>query len=155
LESFLLTDLTNKVVLKIIKHCKENLPELVTGQLLGLDVGNTLEVTNCFPFPSKAEGMNEAEEHKALVDYQLAMMYGLREANVDYNTVGWYTSTICSYLPESLIADQFKYQKTINKCVVVVYDPLKTSRGELSFTAYRLTEPFMELYKDKDFRPAR
>jgi len=99
--------------------------------------------------------MNEAEEHKALVDYQLAMMYGLREANVDYNTVGWYTSTICSYLPESLIADQFKYQKTINKCVVVVYDPLKTSRGELSFTAYRLTEPFMELYKDKDFRPSR
>ena len=40
-----------QVVLKIIKHCKEFSPALVTGQLLGLDVGSVLEVTNCFPFP--------------------------------------------------------------------------------------------------------
>ena len=39
------------VVLKIVKHCKEGFPTLVTGQLLGLDVGQTLEVTDCFPFP--------------------------------------------------------------------------------------------------------
>lgn len=38
-------------MLKIIKHCKEFSPALVTGQLLGLDVGSVLEVTNCFPFP--------------------------------------------------------------------------------------------------------
>ena len=38
-------------MLKIIKHCKEFAPTLVTGQLLGLDVGSVLEVTNCFPFP--------------------------------------------------------------------------------------------------------
>lgn len=38
-------------MLKIIKHCKELSPALVTGQLLGLDVGGELEVTNCFPFP--------------------------------------------------------------------------------------------------------
>lgn len=40
------------VLLKIIKHCKENVPEVVTGQLLGLNVEDRLEVTNCFPFPS-------------------------------------------------------------------------------------------------------
>ena len=40
-----------QAVLKIIKHCKEFSPALVTGQLLGLDVGSVLEVTNCFPFP--------------------------------------------------------------------------------------------------------
>lgn len=40
-----------QTVLKIIKHCKEFSPSLVTGQLLGLDVGSVLEVTNCFPFP--------------------------------------------------------------------------------------------------------
>jgi hypothetical protein len=39
------------VALKIIKHCKECMPALVTGQLLGLDIGSILEVTNCFPFP--------------------------------------------------------------------------------------------------------
>jgi translation initiation factor 3 subunit H len=51
------------VVLKIIKHCRENLPELVTGQLLGLDVNSTLEVTNSFPFPQREEeaSVDEAE----------------------------------------------------------------------------------------------
>ena len=39
------------VVLKVIKHCRECMPALVTGQLLGLDIGATLEVTDCFPFP--------------------------------------------------------------------------------------------------------
>jgi hypothetical protein len=50
-------------VLKIIKHCRENLPELVTGQLLGLDVNSTLEVTNSFPFPQREEeaSVDEAE----------------------------------------------------------------------------------------------
>ena len=43
--------LEGHVVLKIIKHCKECMPALVTGQLLGLDVGQTLEVTDSFPFP--------------------------------------------------------------------------------------------------------
>lgn len=42
-----------KVVLKIIKHCKEeeNSLEPVNGQLVGLvqSATNTLEVTNCFP----------------------------------------------------------------------------------------------------------
>jgi translation initiation factor 3 subunit H len=37
--------------LKIVKHCTDSMPSLATGQLLGLDVGSTLEVTNCFPFP--------------------------------------------------------------------------------------------------------
>ena len=39
------------MALKIIKHCKDSVPQLVTGLLLGLDIGSTLEVTNCFPFP--------------------------------------------------------------------------------------------------------
>lgn len=39
------------VVAKIVKHCKECLPNFVTGQLLGLDIGSTLEVTYSFPFP--------------------------------------------------------------------------------------------------------
>ena len=40
-----------QVVLRIVKHCREAQPSLVTGQLLGLDIGSTLEVTSCFPFP--------------------------------------------------------------------------------------------------------
>ena len=43
--------LTGLAAVKIQKHCNDSLPSLVTGQLLGLDVGTTLEVTDCFPFP--------------------------------------------------------------------------------------------------------
>lgn len=42
--------LDGHVVLKITKHCRDNMPNPVSGQLLGLDVGPTLEVTDCFPF---------------------------------------------------------------------------------------------------------
>ncbi|KAF3574152.1 hypothetical protein F2Q69_00060632 [Brassica cretica] len=73
-------------VLKIIKHCKEFAPTLVTGQLLGLDVGSVLEVTNCFPFPVRDDD-EEIEADGA--NYQLEMMRCLREVNVDNNTVGW------------------------------------------------------------------
>lgn len=45
-----------QALLKIIKHCKEFAPNLVTGQLLGLDIGSVLEVTNCFPFPVSERG---------------------------------------------------------------------------------------------------
>jgi len=79
------------VVVKIINHAKDNLPDLVTGQLLGLDVGNTLEVTNSFPFPNRIGETEEETESEAMggAEYQLEMMVRLREVNVDDNTVGW------------------------------------------------------------------
>lgn len=46
--------LDGQVVLKIMQHCDGALPQIVTGQLLGLDVGQTMEVTDCFPFPVSA-----------------------------------------------------------------------------------------------------
>jgi len=144
------------VVLKIIKHCQDHLPEIVTGQLLGLDVKHagstevTLEVTNCFPFPSRTGEQEEEESDAAGAEYQLEMMRCLREVNVDYNTVGWYTSAyLGSFLNESLVDTQFNYQTTIKKCVVIVFDPVKTAQGSLSLRAYRLTQLFMEMYANK------
>jgi hypothetical protein len=48
-------------VLKIVKHCRECLPELVTGQLLGLDIDGRLEVTDCFPFPSRGDDNDDED----------------------------------------------------------------------------------------------
>ncbi|XP_022642185.1 eukaryotic translation initiation factor 3 subunit H-like [Vigna radiata var. radiata] len=79
------------VILKIIKHCKDHSPSLVIRQLLGLDVGSVLEVTNCFPFPMREED-EEIEADDA--NYQLEMIRFLREVNVDNNIVGWYQSTL-------------------------------------------------------------
>jgi len=148
-----LVQLDGAVVLKIINHCKDNLPELVTGQLLGLDIGSTLEVTNCFPFPSRLVDENEeGEEGVDSAEYQIDMMKCLREVNVDHNTVGWYSSTYMgSFINESAIETQYNYQDRIKKSVVLVYDPLKTSQGALSLKAYRLTQSFMELYKSQSF----
>src|SRR5271169_2553586 len=80
-----------QVALKIVKHAKESMPYLVTGQLLGLDIGTNLEVTNCFPFPSRGEREEQEDpDSESVVEYQWEMMKCLRDVNVDNNTVGWY-----------------------------------------------------------------
>eukprot|EP01118_Nematostelium_gracile_P016656 TRINITY_DN6954_c0_g1_i2.p1 TRINITY_DN6954_c0_g1~~TRINITY_DN6954_c0_g1_i2.p1 ORF type:complete len:243 (+),score=53.79 TRINITY_DN6954_c0_g1_i2:55-729(+) len=143
------------VVLEIIKHCQENLPELVAGQLLGLDVGTTLEVTKSFPYPSKSldEDDENGDSSPMGAEYQIVMMKCLREVNVDNNTVGWYNSTYMgSFINDATIESQYNYQAKINnKCVMIVHDPLKSSQGILSLKAYRLTLEFMELYKNSTF----
>lgn len=59
--------LDGQVLLKITQHCKDALPQLATGQLLGLDVGQTLEVTDCFPFPVRgAAAAYQAAQYDAL-----------------------------------------------------------------------------------------
>ena len=115
-----------QVVLKIIKHCQQALPAFVTGQLLGLDVGPTLEVTNSFPFPGKesVNGESSAMDDDASSEYQIEMMRCLREVNVDNNTVGWYQSTyFSSFIDEQCVETQFNYQSNLKNCVVLIFDP--------------------------------
>jgi len=122
---------------------------LVIGQLLGLDVERTLEVTNCFPLP---EPMEEAEDPQIRADYQIDMMRCLREVNVDNNLVGWYQSAFLgSFFSEQMIETQVNYQLKIKKCVVIVYDPLRTANGSLSLKAFRLQDSFVELYRKEAF----
>ncbi|EPS72035.1 hypothetical protein M569_02724 [Genlisea aurea] len=151
------------VILKIIKHCKEFSPALVTGQLLGLDVGSVLEVTNCFPFPPDENGnftvkiliqmREEDEEIEAEgANYQLEMMRCLREVNVDNNTVGWYQSTLFgSYQTVELIETFMNYQENIRRCVCIIYDPSRSNQGVLALKALKLSDNFMELYRNNNF----
>ena len=46
----------------MIKHCQDegSSSELVTGILVGLVVGNVLEITNCFPLPKDDEHEDES-----------------------------------------------------------------------------------------------
>jgi len=147
-------ELDGLVVLKIIQHCQEALPAFVTGQLLGLDIGRTLEVTNCFPFPRKDDGEQqragaEEEPDDDGAEYQMEMMRCLREVNVDNNTVGWYQSTyFSSFIDESCIETQFNYQENIKNCVVLIYDPSRTRAAGLALRAFRLTDTFMGMYRE-------
>ncbi|EFA78218.1 Mov34/MPN/PAD-1 family protein [Heterostelium album PN500] len=144
------------VVMKIIKNCKEYLPELVPGQLLGIDIGTSLEVSSCFPFPNLRDQEDDLNEG-GIAEYQLEMMRFLREVNIDSNTVGWYTPTyLNSFFNESVIETQYKYQSAINqKCVLLVYDPIKTAQGTLSLRCYRLTTTFMELFRNHPYSRER
>lgn len=149
--------LDGQVVLKIAQHCNEALPNLVTGQLLGLDVGQTLEVTDCFAFPAQ---VTEEDNEEDGASYQLDMMRCLREVNVDNNTVGWYQSaTLGSFQTVELIETFVNYHENIKKCVCLIYDPQRSARGGLALKAVRLKDNFIELFKEqkltgKDFREA-
>lgn len=130
------------VLLKIIKHCQENLPEIATGQLLGLDVGEKLEVTHSFPVPDEADD-----------DYRVSMLKQLRDVNVDNNVVGWYVcSFLGSWMQQDILEEQYKYQKEINSSIMIVYDSYSSTKGKLALKAYRLTKGMMKLYdKQSEF----
>jgi translation initiation factor 3 subunit H len=144
--------------MKIVKHCHESLPHMVTGSLLGLMVGSTLEITHAFPLPNERRSDQNAEkgsddDHQgggatdAGHDFQLEMMRMLREVNVDNNCVGWYQSMYLGiYSTSSLLENQLNYQEGLSaNAVVILYDPMQTSHGNLVLKCYRLTEECVKL----------
>ena len=157
--------------LKIIRHCQESLPRLAAGQLLGLDVESTLEVTNCFAFPFEEEEEEDAfmlgkykkyqrrntmremlgEGVGDLDDFTAKTMHFLKLVNVDANAVGWYTTSIIGSNLTQSITTQFKYQTANAAAVLVVYDPLRTRKGSICLRAFQLTETFMAAFKARDF----
>lgn len=133
-------------VLKIIKHCHDNESQEVTGSLVGLDKGNSLEVTNCFPFPHQSFDSEDQEKEGDM--YQMEMLKMLRDVNIDDNCVGWYQSkTSGASCTEKLVEHQISYQMQLGMWgVVLVYNPKRTLRGDLALNAYRLSDKFMEAY---------
>lgn len=140
-------------VLKVVKHCQESLPHMVTGSLLGLTTGNgVLEITHAFPFPEPMnnKGSDLADDDGVALDgheFQLEMMKMLREVNVDNNCVGWYQSMyLGSYSTSSLLENQLSYQTDLSpNAVVILYDPMQTAHGSLTLKCVRLTQEAVDL----------
>jgi translation initiation factor 3 subunit H len=144
--------------LKIVKHCHESLPHMVTGSVLGLSVGKgLLEITHSFPFPdqrSHSNSNNNNTDEKDVDtsgldgdDFQMEMMRMLREVNVDNNCVGWYQSMYLGiYSTSALLENQLAYQTDLSpNAVVILYDPMQTTHGSLVLKCYRLTEACLQL----------
>lgn len=128
------------VLLKIMKHCKENVSKVVTGSLLGCDFDGRLEVTHVYASPS-------GESEDSIANYQLEMMKHLRKVNVELNNVGWYQSAFLSnFLRRDIVDAQFDFQTRIPASVLVVHDVRRTTAGSLALKAYRLTDSFMKSY---------
>jgi translation initiation factor 3 subunit H len=138
------------VILQIMKHCRQQAPHPVTGQLLGLDVDNVLQVTHSFGSLPKHEDKDERIHHDNQGEqYQIDMLRRLREVNVDSNTVGWYQTThLGGFFSDTVIDTQYYYQKEIPHSILLVYDPLQSRIGKSSFKALRLTPAFMSKYKE-------
>lgn len=136
-------------LLKIIKHARESFPASASGQLLGLDMSEELEVTNCFPFPSFQEGSKAGSASQ----YRSEMVRHYKEVSIDSNTVGWYVSSqLDEFLTQNFIDTQASYQKSLgHKCVALVYDSARTSMGNLNIRAFRLSDNFMEVYNKGKF----
>lgn len=142
--------------MRIVKHCNENLPAMVAGSLLGIDVDGVLEVTYSFAFP-QPKGENDvdgpASEELDGAEYQIEMMKMLRDVNIDNNCVGWYQSmfmgTVCT---NDVVTYQYSYQSSeelSENSIVIMYDAIQSRKGDIGLKAYRLSEKFMELRKSK------
>ncbi|CAM1503048.1 Fc.00g078240.m01.CDS01 [Cosmosporella sp. VM-42] len=154
------------VIMKIAKHCSSAFPSTATGSIVGMDRDGLLEVTNTFPFPTVDTSATDsghqnndasllaaaAPRQKANITYQNDMIKHLREVNVDANNVGWYTSaTMGNFLNLGFIENQYHYQKDNENTVALVYDASKSSQGNLTLRAFRLTTAFMNAYKEGKF----
>lgn len=124
---------------------------MAKGSLLGLAVENgVLEITHSFPSPPENKHSSNDDDDTAGLEgheFQLEMMRMLREVNVDNNCVGWYQ---CMYLgiysTSSLLDTQLSYQMDLSpNAVVILYDPMQTSHGNLVLKCYRLTEAAIKL----------
>jgi translation initiation factor 3 subunit H len=129
------------VVLRILHHAKEHTPDIVTGQLLGLDSPPVLEITSSFPLPNAtAEGVDE--------NYQLDYMKMLRDVNVDSNSVGWYQNgSFPTVLDSTWIDHQYEFQKYIPESVCVILESSSLSNQRIQLRAFRLSNAFMEAYE--------
>ncbi|EEU43189.1 uncharacterized protein NECHADRAFT_62738 [Fusarium vanettenii 77-13-4] len=152
------------VIMKIAKHCSSAFPSVATGSIVGMDRDELLEITNTFPFPTVDPATTDGHQNdasalaaaaprqKANIAYQNEMIRHLKEVNVDANNVGWYTSaTMGNFVNLSFIENQFHYQKDNEHTVALVYDASKSSQGNLTLRAFRLTPAFMTAYKENKF----
>jgi translation initiation factor 3 subunit H len=136
------------VLMKIVKHCKDRLPEPAIGQLVGVDKGPVLEVTNCFALPPAT---GDEESDLGFHQFSLDMLRSFREVHLDCNTVGWYSTAYAEslFMDADSIAAQFDWQTLRGpKSVMLVFDPLRTTQeSSLAIRAYRLKQSFLALYK--------
>ena len=126
---------------------------MVTGSLLGLTSGKgILAVTHSFPnADSSRAGADEDADGMEGHDFQIEMMRMLREVNVDNNCVGWYQSMYLGiYSTANVLENQLSYQTELSpNAVVLLYDPMQTSHGNLVLKCLRLTDECVAL-KNKD-----
>ncbi len=79
---------TGLVLLKIIKHCEEETllaTEHVNGVVLGLSVGDTLEITDCFALPKISD--DDQNGNEAVSAYEYSMIKNRRDVSIYFTFI--------------------------------------------------------------------
>ncbi|KAJ1341708.1 hypothetical protein BSLG_003729 [Batrachochytrium salamandrivorans] len=136
----------------MIKHCKDGYPATCSGQLLGVDVTGKMQITNAFPFTAEAAVGGGAASLNAPTAAPAAMPTD--DALSSFSKLRcqhcWLVS-VCLHgivLNQAFIEAQYNYQKH-SHAVVVTYDHAKTSQGNLTLKALRLSDTFMAVNQPK------
>merc|ERR1712123_326555 len=116
---------------------------LTIGHLTGyIDQHNrVVEVTHCFETP-------ELEDDDSMEDNTMDYLKYIRDKGCDHLQVGWFTSSLHSEMfNKTFLSALLSFQMSLAESIVLVYDPLKTAQGMLSFRAFRITQRYLDLIK--------
>ncbi|CAD6936621.1 unnamed protein product [Tilletia controversa] len=161
-------------LIKIIKHSRDAHPSAAAGTLVGIDVGDVLDVSNCFAWPASAtavhssrdrgtnDGAEEGEERglKGAVRHTTAMVRLLREVNADANPVGMYQSCFLGSFLTSTVIDGLATMAALmdrdgatskSKAILLVHDLAQSAQGNAAIKAYRFAPSFLEAHRKGRF----
>ncbi|KAK0552148.1 hypothetical protein OC846_002999 [Tilletia horrida] len=158
-------------LMKIIKHSRDAHPAAAAGALVGIDVGEVLDVSNSFAWPASASAAHsnrdrndgeEAEERglKGAVRHTSSMIRLLRDVNADANPVGMYQSCFLgSFLTSSVIDGLVAISSVMErdgatsrrKAILLVHDLAQSAQGNAAIKAYRFSAAFLEAHKKGRF----
>jgi len=113
------------------------------GNLTGyFDRANrVIEVTHCF-----ASLDAELDDDIESSNYDMDYLKYIRDKGCDHLQVGWYTSSLHSEMfTRNFLTSMLNFQMSLAESIVLVYDPLKTAQGMLSFRAFRITQRYLDM----------
>lgn len=64
---------------------------------------------------------------------------------------GQYHLWILFFYLVSAVNKLFHWQENIRRCVCIIYDPSRSNQGVLALKALKLSDSFMELYRNNNF----
>ncbi|CBK24468.2 uncharacterized protein [Blastocystis hominis] len=125
-------------LIKMIKHGRAGVPIEVMGMMLGEFTDDlTVYVKDVFPMPQRG---TEASVETIDEQYQSDYIELMRQTGRMENVVGWYHSHpgFGCWLSSVDVNTQTMFEKTDQRCVAVVVDPIQSVKGNIVIDAFRL-----------------
>ena len=139
------------ILLRLSKHGREQ--PRAFGQLLGMQIGDTVEISNVLPsVQTSLHGNNLSEEDRDKIDRdaEKETLSQFEKNGFDVYTVGRYASCPHDlYLSNRSVHNMMSGLETGNPCMFLALDPLRTNMGKLFLKAYAPTDNFLAMARAK------